>query len=433
MITNTTELIQKMKQGWILFVSHPLSMSKPDKTYIGKFNGERLIESDIVKSNVLQKALKDGLVKLYKKKYVQGSGVQDKTFYMRVPESQQIERVNDKDRTLRDAGLVHGRISEEDSRMGSRINIGGRQDEYDIGDILKINAWGNETYYIQVTDKDRDWKDGRAGGDGLGVFLNGKSGNWYLYPSHNHWFYDAQIVSIIPKPRKVYRNKIDAETDTAAKPTGPSGLDYSPTTFQIHEVQHLGKPIYRYAADTASTLEEAQQKVEKFNARGNARYGIFKFSKGDLIPVRPAVEVEAKPQVTNNSVKPKPGRFQQENRLGWTKGQYNAFLNFASPQTAFRKDVKDLASGNFQYLTSFLGLIHHYIEDFTTRSPYPGIVRQLNIIQDAVKNTGSKPAYGTIKKAAGEIEKRLQRLYDFARLQKLKSVYAKALKSARGS
>lgn len=135
-------------------------------------------------------------------------------------------------------------------------------------------------------------------------------------------------------------------------------------------------------------------------------------------------------QRVNESGRPQPGRFQQQNRLGWNEQQFKSFIEHIKPGSSFRRQIQFIArmdpkapvSSLYPTINEFGNSLEAYIKWFTQDHPYPGIAKLLYEYPAARSDKA--------KIIAQQIEKRLFRLYDFARLQALKSVYAAALKSA---
>lgn len=136
-------------------------------------------------------------------------------------------------------------------------------------------------------------------------------------------------------------------------------------------------------------------------------------------------------QKVNESGRPQPGRFQQQNRLGWNEQQFKLFVEHIKPGSRFRKMIIGLSKGDRSEFDTVNNYYNVFFNWFQNEHPYPGIPKLLRHISlETLKFFDGVPNIEIVKRDAQQIEKRLFRLYDFARLQALKSVYAAALKAA---
>lgn len=134
--------------------------------------------------------------------------------------------------------------------------------------------------------------------------------------------------------------------------------------------------------------------------------------------------------------KGKPGRgVAANNRMSWTPEQYQSFLSRAKPGTPFRSTIQEFSKGNPGPGPYWPGNYRTWREQFTTKHPYPGVVRLLDKIQEVIGDDKRWLGRETlpidmekIKPIAQQIELRLKRLYDFARTAKALSI----IKSYKG-
>lgn len=207
------------------------------------------------------------------------------------------------------------------------------------------------------------------------------------------------------------------------------------THFPVFPITKRGQIIGAHPVVTDTTKQGAQEIARRLTETTGKQHMAFEWQGNRLV----AVGGVQTPFNVATVAKPKPGRFQAENRLGWNKQQYDSFLANAKPGSTFRDTIARIAAGDMYTILNMKKdsfLFDKFKDQWTTQHPYPGIVALLNRLQKSWVNPSQGVAFsvGDVKPIAKEIEKRLVRLYDFARLQRIKSqIMTKALKSYRGT
>lgn len=126
-----------------------------------------------------------------------------------------------------------------------------------------------------------------------------------------------------------------------------------------------------------------------------------------------------------------PGRFTSNNRLGWSKEQFDSFLVHSKPGTTFRSLIKDLSKGKINSIVYWPGNSGAFTRMFESEHPYPGIVRLIKQIDQLIQFSNTPEGGRKVEEVAKQLEKRIEVLWNAARTERrLKSmIMAKVRKS----